>query len=180
MDPISAGLGIVGLGISLFEGMKQSQTASQIAGVSQGIAQDEQQINAQKMLQQQMEARRSSLENVRNAQRLRAQATASATNQGASQGSGLQAGLAGVTDTAAFNQQGITQASQISQSIYGINTDISSKKVQLAGLQGQMSTEQGYASLGAGIMKGGPIIGAFGKDIYSGATGGGWGFGTTS
>jgi hypothetical protein len=167
-DDIGAGLGIVGLGIQAFEGYQQANTSRQIAQTSEGIAQDEQQINQQKMLQQQLESRRSSLQNMRNAQRLRAQATAASVNQGANKGSGLNAGLAGITDEELFNQQGLNQAGQISNAIFGINNDISSKKIQIAGLQGNQAEEQGFASLGGGLLKGGPTIGAFAKDFFSG------------
>lgn len=168
MDPISIGLGVVGLGLQLFGGSKQADASKQQAQVSGQIAQDEQAINAQKQQQMQLEGRRSQLQNFRNAQRLRAQATASATNQGAQFGSGLQGGIAGITDKATENTQGIDQGMKISQNIFGINNDISAKRVQMAQLGGQAAEGAGLASLGGALMKSGPTIGAFGKDLFAG------------
>jgi hypothetical protein len=169
MDPISAGIAVVGLGLSIFGGMSQANVSRQQAQVSAGIAADEQQINVQKQQQMQLEARRSQLENFRNAQRQRANATASAVNQGAQFGTGLQGGIAGVQDTALENSLGINQGMQISQNIFGINSDISNKKIQLAQLGGTAATDQGLASLGGSLMKSAPIIGGFGKDLTAGA-----------
>ena len=169
MDPISIGLGVVGLGLQLFGGSKQADAAKQQAQVSGQIAQDEQAINVQKQQQMQLEGRRSQLQNFRNAQRLRAQATNAATNQGAQFGSGLQGGIAGVTDQSLQNSEGITQGMQISQNIFGINTKISGEKVQMAQLGGQAAEGAGLASLGGSLIKAGPIIGGFGKDFFSGS-----------
>ena len=169
MDPISIGLAAVGLGISLFGSQKQAGVSQQQAQVSAGISQDEQQINVQKQQQMQLEGRRSQLQNFRNAQRMRANAQAAATNQGAAFGSGLQGGLAGVTNQEEQNTQGINQGMQISQNIFGINSDISNKRVQMAQLGGESAEAQGLSSLGGSLIKAGPIIGGFGKDIYSGS-----------
>lgn len=165
MDPITIGLEAVGLGLSLWGASKQSDISKQQSQVSVGIASDEQKINAQKQQQMQLEARRSQLENFRNAQRLRAQSTAAAVNQGAQLGSGLQGGLAGITAQATENSRSINQGVEISQNIFGINNDISSKKMQLAQLGGQSAEAQGMQSLGGALLKAGPIIGGFGKDI---------------
>lgn len=168
MEPISLGLGVIGLGMQLFGSSASAGVSRQMANVSSGIAADEQQINAQKLQQTQLQARRMQLENMRNVQRLRAQATASAVNQGANFGSGLSGGLGQITSQGTSNALGINQNLQIAQNVFGINNDISGKRMQMAQLQGQMASDQGIASLGQSIMKSGPIIGQFGKDASAG------------
>lgn len=167
MEPISAGIAIVGMGLQLFGGMKASETASHIAGVQKGIAADESKINDQKQLQMQLEARRMQMEQYRNIQRQRAAATAAATNQGASYGSGLQGGLAQVSDQGGFNNLGISQNLQFGNTIFGINRDISGKKMQLADLGADMASDQALSSLGGSLVKNSGTIGGLGQDIYS-------------
>lgn len=170
MDPISIGLSVVGLGMQLFGGIKGAEVAHQQADVSSQIAGDEQKVNEQKQAQMKLQAQRAQMEVFRNAQRARAQATNSATQQGAQFGSGLQGGLAQISDDASTNLLGISQNLEIGQNIFGINNDISAKKMQLAQLGGEAATDQGIASLGGALIKAGPTIGAFGKNI--GASGG--------
>lgn len=172
MDPISLGLGVVGLGMQLFGGFGASSAAKQQAQLSQGIGIDEQAINIQKQQQMQLEARRSQLQNFRNAQRLRAQATSAAVQGGAQFGSGLPGGLGGISGTETENALGINQGSQISQNIFGFNNDISSKRIQSAQLGGQIATDQGLSSLGGALVKSGPTIGGLSKDVGAWAKGG--------
>src|SRR5882672_3503245 len=148
MDPISIGLGVVGLGMQIFGGIKGSEVAGQQAQQSRYIAQDEQRINDQKRQQMLLESHRNQLQIFRNNQRLRAQATNAATQQGAQFGSGLQGGLAQIEDQGLFNSQGINQNVEIGQNIFGINNDISQHKMQLASLGGDASDAAGLASLG--------------------------------
>lgn len=175
MDPVTLGLGVVGLGLQLFGTMGQASVFRQAAGVSAGIAADEQQINAQKQQQMVLQSKRMQLENVRNAQRARSQATAAATSQGAQFGSGIEGGKAQITNQAGFNALGVNQNLQIGQNIFGINNDISAKKMQLAQLGGQAATDQGFASLGGSLMKSGPTVGGISRDLFStlGSFGGG-------
>lgn len=165
MDFISAGLGVVGLGMQIFGGFKGSEVASQQAEQSRYIAQDEQKINDQRRQQMLLESRRNQLQIFRNNQRLRAQATNAATQQGAQFGSGLQGGLAQIQDQGLFNSQGINQNVEIGQNIFGINNDISQHKMQLASLGGDAADAAGLASLGGALIKAGPTIGAFGKQL---------------
>lgn len=168
MDPISAGLSVVGLGLQLFGGSQSAADAKKAAQINQGIAQDEQQINQQKNAQMQLEAQRSNLQQFRNIQRLRSQATASAVSQGANFGSGLQGGLAEVTNEGLYNVQGTNQAVQFGNTIFGINNDISSKKQQLSQVQSDMATDQAWSSLGGALVKNAGTIGGLSKDISAG------------
>lgn len=167
MDPISAGLSVVGLGLQLFGGLSASSNAQQQADVSMKIAGEEAKINQQKQLQQQLESRRMQLQTIRNTQRQRAQGIQAAVNQGANKGSGLQGALAQNTGEGIFNLTGINQASQISNSIFGINNTISQYKMQLAQLGGEAATDQALSSLGGAFVKIAPTAGAFGKDAMA-------------
>lgn len=180
MEPISIGLGLLGLGMQLFGGAKSAGVSQQQAKVSADIATQEQGINAQKMQQTQLEARRSTLQNFRNAQRLRAQATNAAVSGGAQYGSGLQGATAGITDTATENALGVNQSLAISQNIFGLNNNISNDKIQMAQLGGQQATDQAISSLGGSIMKAGPLIGGLSKDANAATNGSSGGFGLGS
>src|SRR6266576_3109238 len=137
MDPVSFGLSVVGFGLQAFGAFGAASKAREAAQINMGIAADEQQINAQKQQAMQLSARRMQLENLRNNQRLRAQATNAATNQGAQFGSGLPGGLSQIQGQSAFNMQGVNQNLEIGQNIFGITSDISQKKMQLANVQGE-------------------------------------------
>lgn len=185
MDPITLGLSVVGLGMSLFGGAKSASNsvayAGQVSSLSNSISSDEQNINLQKQKQMQLEGRRMQLEQVRNAQRQRSQATAAAVNQGANLGSGLQGGLGQIQGQSGSNMLGINQNMEIGQNIFGFNNSISGKRAQLNSLQAQYGADQaqaqGLQSLGGALIKAGPTVGAFGKDAMAGS-GGGFGFGS--
>jgi hypothetical protein len=168
MDPISIGLGVVGLGMSIFGSVSGAGVAKQEAQVSSNEATQEQSINNAKQQQMQLQAQRSQLENFRNVQRARAQGLNSATNQGAQFGSGLAGGQAEATDQGAYNSLGINQSLQTGNQIAGFNQNITNDKIQMAQLGGQAATDAGIASLGGAVMKAGPIIGAFGKNAAAG------------
>lgn len=170
MDPISIGLGLAGLGMQIFGGMSAASNAKQQAQVSAGVSADEQQINVQKQQQMQLEANRQITENFRNVQRVQAQGLATATSGGAQFGSGIQGAQAEAASQGAYNAQGVSQNLEIGQNIFGITSDINSKRMQLASLGGQAATDQGIASLGGALIKAGPTIGGFAKNI--GASGG--------
>lgn len=176
MEPISLGIGLVGLGLQLFGGSKSSSDskyyAGQINDVNQGIAKNEIAISNQKQQQMQIEARRMQLETVRNAQRQRAAGVNAATNQGAQFGSGLQGGEAQNTDQALFNLQGINQNLAFGNTIFGINNDITNQKMQLNNLQTQYqqasATDASISSIGGALVKSGPMIGGLYKDAKAG------------
>lgn len=156
---IGAAVGAVGLGMSIFGGMEQSDIAKQQAKVSGDIAQQEQGINNEKQKAMEVSGRRQQLEILRNQQRQRAMATSAAVNQGANQGSGIQGGLAQVTDQSLFNLQGVNFALQTGRDINKYNQSISQDKMQLASLGGDAASAAGLASLGGSLMKAGPTIG---------------------
>lgn len=167
MDPISLSLQAIGFGLQLFGGMSQANTSKQIAQVSQDKAQHEMQINTLKQQQVRLEASRTQMQDVRNLQRARAMSLSSATTQGAQFGSGLQGGQADVTNQGLFNIQGVNQALQTSEGIYGHNQSITQDNSKIAGLQGEAATAQGISSIGGALMKSAPGIGSiFGGGNY--------------
>lgn len=182
MEFLTAGLAIVGLGMQIFGGKKQSdvsgqqaQLGAQEASLSGGISADEQQINVQKQQQMQLQASRAQLENFRTVQKVKAQGLSTATGQGAQFGSGLQGAQASETDQGLYNSLGISQNLDIGQNIFGITSDISSKNIAIAGLKGQSAmlggqaaTAQGLSSLGGALVGSAKTIGGFGKDISAG------------
>lgn len=168
MDPISLAMGAVGLGMQIFGGIGSAQTAGQEAQVSQDEAKQEQGINDAKQAAMELNGRRTQMENVRNNQRARAQSENAAVQQGAQFGTGLQGGLAQIQDQSLFNMQGVNDALQTGRQIAGFNQNITNDKYQMASLGATAATDQGITSLGGALIKAGPIVGAFGKNIYGG------------
>lgn len=182
MDPVSLGVSVVGLGMSIYGGFKQSADAQQEAKISQEITGAQQQQNDIRKQQMELSSSRSQLENVRTAQRARSMATMSAVSQGAQFGSGLQGGLAQVSDAASWQNQGIVQNTQLGEGMFGLQNQISGYQSQMASLKGQEATDAGWASLGGSLMKSaGPLgnltktgFGAVkGMNLGSGLMGGG-------
>lgn len=178
MDPISAGLGILGTGIQLWSSFsaahKASENAAAVAKENIHIASDEQAINDQKRQQMQLEAGRMQLQQFRNIQRQRALGIAAATNQGAQYGSGLAGGIAQTQGEGNTNLLGINQNLQIGQTIFGINNDISQSKMHLAQLNRDNAQDQANAqawnSLGGSLVKNSGTIGGLSQDAYAGAS----------
>ena len=176
MDPISIGLGLVGLGTSIFGGLNQARNAKQQARVSMEIARQEQGINEEKRKAMELNARRQQMEIFRNTQRARAQATQAAVTQGASLGSGLQGGLADVANQGLFDLFGVNSALTTGRKIAGYNDAISANKIELARLGGEAASAQALTSIGGSIMKVAPVAGQlfqgfgnpFGGGNYSG------------
>lgn len=179
MDPISAGLGIIGLGVSIFGGLEQSGIAKQQARVSMDVARQEMGINEEKRKAMELNARRQQMEIFRNTQRARAQATQAAVTQGASLGSGLQGGLADVANQGLFNLYGVNSALETGRNIANYNDAITQDKLEMARLGGKAADAQMWSSIGGAIMKSGPMVGPmfqgfgniFGGGNYSGTPG---------
>jgi hypothetical protein len=165
MDPISIGLGLAGLGMQIFGGLGAASVAKQSAQVSADVSGQEQAINVQKYQQMQLDANRSQLQNTRKVQLARAQGLATATGQSAQFGSGLAGGQAAASDQGGVNALGINQNLSIGQNIFSDTSSINADKMKLAELGGTAATDQGIASLGGAVMKAGPVIGGFAKNI---------------
>lgn len=172
-DILSTGLGVIGLGLSLFGASEQAANAKAQAAVSMDIAQQELGINEEKKKAMEINARRQQLEILRNTQRARAQSVNAAVSQGASLGSGLEGGLYDVQNQGAFNLLGVNSALATGRSIAGYNDMISQDKIKLAQLGGEAASAQGLTSIGGALMKAGPLIGPMTQGFGSFFGGGG-------
>lgn len=152
--------------MQIFGSYEASQDAHKAAGIQKNITADEMQINSQKQTQMNLEANRQIIQNFRNVQRARAAGTAAAVNQGGQYGSGLQGGNAQNTAQGFWNNSGIQQNRQIGNTIFGINNDISSNKMQLADVQADQYTDQAISSFGGTLVKDGGTIGNLGKNLF--------------
>lgn len=180
MDPISIGIGVIGLGMSIFGGIGQSEAAEENARLSRDVAKQEQGINDQKQQAMELSARRQQMEITRTAQRARAQAVQNATTQGAQFGTGLQGGLAEITDQSLFNLVGVNSGLETGRNINSYNKLISQDKMGMAQAQSDSATAGGWASLGGALMKSGPMIGSLAKGFGGGSSSGGNNYGYTA
>lgn len=172
MDPISAGLGIVGLGISLAGMFSGSSVAHQQAQVSMDVASQEGQQNEVRRTAMEMTARRTQMQILRTTQRARAQAIqAGVTQSGSLTGSGVQGGVDETTSEGAFGLQGNRNNLMLGEQMFNLDSKISQDKIQLASLGGQAATDQGITSLGGALMKAAPMAGntfnSQGGNIYN-------------
>lgn len=168
MDPISIALGVVGLGMQIFGGSKQVENAGAEAKVSQDEARQEQNINDLKQQQMEIDARRQQTQIIRNVQQAQALGLQRATNQNAQFGSGLAGGQGNATSQGLFNLQGVNDALSIGRGINTFNQNISSDKIQMAGLQSSDATAKGITSLGGALITAGPTIGKISQGFSPG------------
>jgi hypothetical protein len=159
MDPITAAIGVAGLGLKLFGSVGTLDTtyseaglSSQETALSQQNTQLQIQENAQRQLAMQISSRRQATQDTRNAQMTAARNLAAGVSQtGGTSSSGVTAGQQGATSGGAYNLQGINQNLQIGNTLFGLQGQQSQNQIQMAGLQGQMNTLQGQASIFGGI-----------------------------
>lgn len=188
MDPLTLGIGAIGLGLSLFGGASQASASHQIAQVQQQEAQQaygiqsnisslEGKVNDQRQVQMELSARRQSLQQFRTMQQARAQSIANSTNQNAQFSSSAKSGADNTTAQGLFNVQGINSNLAIGENIFSLDRNISSQKlalsnvqtqanIQLSGLQSDISTDQGISNIGGTLMKGAGTI----SNIFSAGT----------
>lgn len=163
MDPLTLGIGAVGLGMQIFGGVSASQDAQKAYGIQQNITGLDTQVNAQRQQQMVLSNSRQQMENFRNVQRARAQGMNAAVNQGAQFGSGISGGQAQATDQGNFNSLGMNQNLQIGENMFSLDNQISQQKLALSGVQSSMATDQSIAGLGSTLTKGaGTISNIFG------------------
>lgn len=166
MDPISAGLGIAGLGMKLLGGIMGSSAANQVHALqSQAYIQNmrQQGLNKQAML---LQSRRQQLDILRNSQRARALALNAATNQGAQFGTGLQGGYGQISGATNNNLLINDQSLSLGQQSASINDKLSSINWQIGESQTDMNNAQGLMSLGQSLLTSGPTIGNIMKSIF--------------
>lgn len=164
MDPTQAFTGafsLAGLGMSIAGGMEVAKAEKQLAGYSQQNAGLEYQIDQQKRTMMELTAKRQSLEDFRNAQKAASLARMRATSQGAQFGSGLQGGLNEIKGQSGVNQLAIGQNLGIGENIFNYNAQIDQNKFMMAGLQTDIASGQGLASLGGALSQSGAKLGSF-------------------
>lgn len=186
MDPITLGLGVVGLGMSLIGGIGQANDAKQTAQLEQqkaatsmNTAQLEMQQDTVRQQAMELSSRRSQLENVRNTQRARAMAVQAGVSQGAQYGSGNAGGVASTQSQGGFGLNGILQNTQAGESMFALNRGIDQNKITMAQLGGQEASVQGNAATFSGLSAfGGALTGASGNlgKMTQGMFGGGTGY----
>lgn len=173
MDPITIGLSVAGLAMSAFGGMSSANASSQMAGLSQqkfGVEQQEDNLRQQSM---EVSSRRNQMEILRNTQRQRSMALASGQSQtGSTTSSGVMGGQAEVTSEGGLGLVGNSQALQAGNQMFGYTGQINTISSQMSGVQSQMATDQGIASMGGSLMKAGPVIGNMFKGFSFGSSGG--------
>lgn len=175
MDPLTLGIGAIGLGLKLFGGMGASSAQSQANAYQQQAFQGEIQVNQQRQQAMEISARRNQLENIRNTQRARSQGLNAAVTDGAQFGSGLPGAQGAATDRGTFNALGITQNLQIGRSIFGLDNQITQAKANASNSMSTASTDQGWASMGGSILSSTGTIGNLTKSAGGIASGiGGW------
>lgn len=163
MDPISAGLGIAGLGLKIFGGILGSDAAEQAHQAQMNIASAQVRENYQKSLAMTLQSRRQQLDILRNSQRARALALNAATNQGAQFGTGLQGGYGQIAGQSNENLLTNAQSLATGQRMYDLTNEITHYNMDLSSAQTQMSNAQGWSSLGGSLMQSGPTIGNIAK-----------------
>lgn len=159
MDPITLGIGLVGLGTSAFFGQRASEDAKAVSANEQQQFGLQKQVNDQRQGAMELSARRQQLETFRNTQRQRAMGLNAAVGQGAQYGSGLPGGQADTTNQGLFASQGISQNLQIGRNIFGLDNQITDLKSQESQLKSDQATNQSWASLGNSIMSNAGTIG---------------------
>lgn len=169
MDPLTIGIGAVGLGLKLFGGFGAASAQSQISGYQQQEAQSEMKIEQQKQQAFVLQTNRARMENFRNVQQAKATALSRGTSQNAQLGSGVAGGQAQVTDQGGVNDLGLTQNLSISKNIFSNTQDINQDKIAISGLQSTAATDQAWAGFGGTLMSGAGtmsnIFGAAGAGI---------------
>lgn len=170
MDPFTLAIAAVGIGISIFGGIKSSQTASQVSAVSQDEAAQEKLENDQRAQQMELQANRQQTENIRNVQKARAMNIATSTSGNSQFGSGLAGAEGADTAMGGYNALGINQNLQIGRTLYGLSNKISADKIQLAKLGGNAATDQGISNIGGDISKSAGPLGSMAKGLGGGGS----------
>jgi len=152
MDPITGGLAAVGLISSIFGGIEKYDAAKQTAAAQSQIAGLETQQDAVRRQAMEVGARRQQMEVLRNQQRARSLALNNATSQGAQFGSGLQGGYGQIEGQSGVNLLGISQNLQAGEQMFGLNAQINTQKMNIAGASSTAAMGAGFSSLGSGIL----------------------------
>lgn len=173
MDPVTAIMGGIGLGIELYGASKAKQASGRISQDQQQILGQEQAENDVRQRAVAMMAQRKQIQSVREAQMAGARSRAAAVQGGAQFGSGAKAGEQMAQSGNAYNQETISQDLQSANQMFSLDRGINQLKSQIGYAQTSLSNAQGIEQIGASLMGG---AGALGR--LSGGLGGGGGGGS--
>lgn len=185
MDPITLGIGAIGLGTSIygmFAAHGDQKRLQQMQQADQALQQQkfglEQNVNDQRQSAMELSARRQNVETFRQSQQLQARSVFASTSQGAGYGSGAQTGAASTQSQGAFASQGINNNLQIGENIFSLDRKISANNAQSSALKsqeslvkGDISNDQQWSSLGNSIMGGAKTLGQVGNYLGGAVTG---------
>lgn len=163
MDPLTLGIGAVGLGMKLFGGFGASSATASAYAMQQQEAANEEKIEQQKQTAFEVQTRRSQMENFRNVQRARAQGLNASVTQGANFGSGIQGGQAANTDQGNVNNLGLNQNLMTSRNIFADTQAIDQEKIAQAGFQSTAATDNAWANMGTSLMTSAGTMSNIGK-----------------
>lgn len=191
MDPVSIGLGLASVGLSLFGANKQNKGNQQqiaAAKVSAAAGADiaQQEINEDQVRRTGMElsAHRSNMEDLRSAQKSRSMALTAASGSGASVtgGSALGGAYGGISGQLNTGLTGISNNLEMGRRMFDLNTQINQDRITQANAgvmsaEGQATAAQGKTIAGlagplsslAGAAKG---VGSSLSGFFSDTTGG--------
>lgn len=160
---IMGGLGLAGLGVSLLGGFEAAAQAKHVAQDQSAIAGLQIQENSQRRLAMNLNTQRTNLQNLRNMQQGRSMALAAATSSGSQFSTGLQGAYGNISGQGTNNQLATNQNTQIGNSLFDLDNQISVYKADIARAQGDEATDQGLAAVGKGLMgASGPLGKIFG------------------
>lgn len=173
MDPISMGLQVAGLGMSIFGAVSGASNASRESNISSQIMQDQEKEDAQREQQMEVSNRRQQMEFLRNTQRQRSMALATGVSQtGSTTGSGTQGGLDEVTSEGNTGLAGMQGSLMFGRNMFAINGQINGLKQQMSFAQSNDAVDQGIASMGKSFLTAGPTIGKMSQGFSFGGGGG--------
>lgn len=141
----------IGLGSSIFGGMKSMEGAKEANQAQVNIINLEQQSEGQRKNAMELSAHRQSMEALRVNQRMRSMALNNATGQGAQFGSGLQGGEAQIQGQSEVNLLGINQNLEIGENLFNINAQKSQQQLLLAAANSKSATGNAISGMGKAV-----------------------------
>lgn len=151
-NPMAIASGAIGLGMSLFGGMKSTEAAKAKAAAEQQISGLEIQQDEVRKRAMELSANRQQIEVLRNAQRARSLALSNSTSQGAQFGSGLSGGYGQIAGAANWNNTGIQQNLGFGEQMFQLNSMINQQKMSISGSASDAATGAGLSSMGKSLM----------------------------
>jgi hypothetical protein len=158
MNPFASALGIGGLGLELFGGLSAASDARHIADKEMQVAQNQLQEDNVRRQAMELTAQRQMVEDVRGAQARRAGVVSASVGSGAQFSSSRMGAESSVLSAAGKNIQGTSENLQFGEQMFTLDQYQDILKMDIAKLQGKQSSDQGLASIGAGMMGAGKMF----------------------